>query len=748
MECLQVILLIGLAAYRVLAASVLDLSLISSDQTGNAVNERVDPMKTIMSPHANKSICATTSCANTAKEMLSYMNLTADPCQDFYEYACGRYGEQHKIQPHESAIDQFYYQSEKLFKEKRLILESTETEASHAREAARQLYKMCLNTGDQIPVLDILQKAIGGWPILTSNWDPDAFDPWKALIYLNEYGFDPLLSLNIYADLRNSSVNRLSIGFPVGLQSWGSAAGKKYTATYASFMLNFTRIFANLSTVDGDFEPRYNWTDIEVQLNKTMDFYLFLSTLYSSTLELRSEKSHNLLTLANVSSNLFFRSDFSDGLTDFLRASLTSSGLAHLVSKDLIVNIPKPASIVAFDKQMARIEQRGVEGKRLLANHLGWMIVTKYGVDLSQSLYDTFEMQKRIISGESQTDPLWKRCVQKVETYLPLALASLYVDKKLDRHSKQKVSDMVTNIRKSFAERLKNENWMDEQTRARALEKLHGMLEFDIYPEFYVQNISLIEEIYDNITIGEDMFNTSRELSRANKIRQTKLLDRINTREYVLDRMYTVTANAQYSLVFNLIEIFAGVSRPPFFNVDVPNYSNYGALGFVIGHEITHGFDIFGSKFDETGKMFNWWSNSSRQAFDSKAFLIAEQYSQYKAPFGNVSGNLTLSENIADSGGLKTAFDAYQLHLNHHGKDLHLPGLQNHTNNMMFFLSAAQVFCSTQRPEVDYLSLSDLHAPYRWRVNGEMATFKEFAKVYNCPADSPMIYNKSNGLWR
>ncbi|XP_055349740.1 neprilysin-1-like [Paramacrobiotus metropolitanus] len=757
MECLQVILLIGLAAYAAAAATDLNLSLISPDQSGNAVQETVDPMDTIMSPDANNSICATTACANTAKEMLSYMNLTVDPCQDFYEYACGRYGEHHEIKPDQSSATQFYYQDEKLLKELRSILESNETEASHAREAARQLYKICLDkdalrkNGVQ-PVMDILQKTIGGWPILTPNWDPDAFDLWKALIYFDEYGFDPLLSVSIVADLHNASFNRLSIGIPGGFNKnlWSSTAGKKYIATYPSFMLNVTRIFANLSSEHGDFESRYNWTDIEIQLNKTQDFYLFLTNLSSTSLELKEfEKFYNLHTLANVTSSLFFRSNFSKGVFGFIRDSLTFGSMGHLASEDMVVNIPKPAAMEAYDKKMAEIEKLGVEGKRFLANHLGWKIVAGYSADLAQPLFDTFELQGRILSGKNKTDPIWKRCVWTAEAYLPLAVASLYVDKVLDKHVKQKVSDMVINIRTSFTERLNSADWMDAETRARALEKLHGMLEFNVYPAFYALNISLIEEMYENVTVGEGMFNTSLELNRESNIRRTQRLDKVNTREYVLDRLYTVTTNAQYMPTYNIIAIFAGVSQPPFFDVDIPDYFNYGSLGHVIGHEITHGFDDQGSKFDETGKMFNWWSNSSRKAFDSKASLIVEQYSQYKTPFGNINGNLTLSENIADAGGLKTTFNAYQLHLHHNGSDLHLPGLQNHTNNMMFFLSAAQVWCGLQRPEREQLNLvSDPHTPRRWRVNGEMATFREFAKAYNCPADSAMIYNQSNGLWR
>ncbi|XP_055349715.1 neprilysin-11-like isoform X2 [Paramacrobiotus metropolitanus] len=692
--------------------------------------------------------------------MLNYMNLTADPCHDFYEYACGRYGEQHEIKSDEWAVDQYYYQDEKLFQEKRLILESNETEASHAREAARQLYKMCLDTdalrknGVQ-PVLDILQKTIGGWPILTPNWDPDAFDPWKALTYLDQYAFYPLLGLSIAPDLRNTSLNRLSIGFPDGISKSYLIAAVKYNTLYSNLMLNVTRIFANLSTVNGDSESRYNWTDIEIQLHKTMDVLYFLSSFYPNTTELlKFENFYNLRTLANVSSSLFFRSDFSDGLTDFIRNSLSVGGMGHLVSEDMVVNIQNPAAMEAFDKKMAKTEQLGVEGKRSLANYLGWKIVDSYSPHLAQSLIDELEVQQGQIAGKTQhfkTEPIWKRCVRTVETYLPLALASIYVDKKLDKRVKQKVSNMVINIRTSFAERLKRADWMDAETRAHALKKLHGMLEFIVYPEFYVHNISLIEEMYENVTVGAGMLNMTLEYMREVSIRQKKRLGQINTRDYrvyVLDRLYTVKTEVQYAPRFNDIDIYAGFAQPPFFDVDTPDYRNYGSLGKTVGHQMTHGFDIQGSKFDETGSFYNWWSDSSRKAFDSKASLIVEQYSQYQTPFGNINGNLTLSENIADAGGLKTAFNAYQLHLQHHGSDLHLPGLQNHTNNMMFFLSAAQELCGLQRPEMlKYTLKYDLHTPYRWRVNGEMSTFKEFAKAYNCPADSPMIYDKSNGVW-
>ncbi|XP_055349778.1 neprilysin-11-like [Paramacrobiotus metropolitanus] len=643
----------------------------------------MDPVDTKMSPDANSSTCLTTACVRKGKEMLSYMNLTTDPCQDFYEYACGRYGENHKMKPDQTSTTRFGDQNEKLLKEKRYALRKNGVQ----------------------PVVDILQKTIGGWPILAPNWDPDAFDLWKALIYLAQYGSEPLLSMSVVVDEHNSSINRLSIGIPMGL---GSVA-TKYLATYPSFMLNVTRIFANMSTMNSDSASRYNWTDIQMHLNKTMDFLTFLTDIYPTSSEV-NENFYNLRTLANVSSSLFFRSDFSDGLTDFIRASLTFAGMGHLVNENMVVNVQKPAALVALDKKMAEIEKLGVEGKRFQANLLGWMIVARYSWDLAPSLFDTFDRQGRILSGKNKTDPLWKRCIGIVEAWLPLAVASFYVDKILDKHVKQKVSDMARNIRTAFAKRLNSAEWMDTKTRARALEKLHGMLEFIAYPEFYAHNISLIEEMYGNVTVGEGWFNTLLELNRDNKIRQTQRLENSNTREYILDRLYTVTVNAAYRPRYNIIAIFAGFTQPPFFDGGLPEYCNYGSLGHVIGHEMTHGFDDQGSKFNVAGNMINWWSNSSRMTFDSKASLIVEQYSQYKTPSGNVNGNQTLSENIADAGGLRTAFDNW---------------------------------CGM---ESDLMAGS--HAPDRWRVNGEMATFREFAQAYNCPADSPMVYNRSTGLWR
>ncbi|KAL9972902.1 hypothetical protein ACROYT_G019293 [Oculina patagonica] len=206
--------------------------------------------------------------------------------------------------------------------------------------------------------------------------------------------------------------------------------------------------------------------------------------------------------------------------------------------------------------------------------------------------------------------------------------------------------------------------------------------------------------------------------------------------------MFPQTINAMYQFYENEIVIPAGILQSPFFySAEVPRSLSYGALGSIIGHEITHGFDNTGRKFDKNGDIVKeWWSKPSLVEFNKKSKCIEEQYSQYKVQGKYlISGKVTLGENIADNGGTKLSYFAYHDWLQKHGtEEFALPGLE-YTNEQLFFIGYAQEYCSHARPKTEYIAtLSEIHAPPKFRVIGTLSNFKEFSEAFNCPVNSTM----------
>nr|CAI5828590.1 unnamed protein product [Callosobruchus analis] len=208
--------------------------------------------------------------------------------------------------------------------------------------------------------------------------------------------------------------------------------------------------------------------------------------------------------------------------------------------------------------------------------------------------------------------------------------------------------------------------------------------------------------------------------------------------------------NAFYSPRQNAIEIPAALLQPLIYSKISPKSLNYGGIGVIIGHEITHGFDDSGRQFDKDGNLRQWWNNATIKAFREKAQCITDKYSRYKVTDGNdlhINGKLTLGENIADNGGLKQSYRAYRNWVSQHGEEMQLPGL-NLTHDQLFFLNFAQTWCSSIRPERALLAVrSDTHSLGPMRVVGSLSSSQDFAKAYSCPVGSPMNPSEKCSVW-
>jgi len=292
---------------------------------------------------------------------------------------------------------------------------------------------------------------------------------------------------------------------------------------------------------------------------------------------------------------------------------------------------------------------------------------------------------------------------------------------------------------------MQQNDWMDSATRNYALEKANEMMPLIGYPDDLTFNDTALDEYYENFNLSSDDSYADvaeRSSSWAQRKAFRRLAERVDRHEFGTSAS---VVNAFYSGVKNAITFPAAILQPPFFDEHFPRAVNYGAIGAVIGHEITHGFDDQGSQFDKIGNLKDWWAASTSKQFVERKRCIIDQYSSFTIPETNgtmrINGILTQGENIADNGGIKQAFNAYRRSVAKAGgeEEPRIPGLERFTPNQIFFMSFAHVWCGSIRPEAAIRQLlTDPHSPNRFRVNGVLHNQPDFAEAFNCPSGSPM----------
>ncbi len=340
---------------------------------------------------------------------------------------------------------------------------------------------------------------------------------------------------------------------------------------------------------------------------------------------------------------------------------------------------------------------------------------------------ESFAFQGKVLNGTPEREPRAKRIEAMTDGTLGEALGQLYVKVAFPPEAKTKVLAMIENLRVALRERITNLDWMGAETKQQAIKKLNAFGVKIGYPDKW--------KTYAFEVRRDDAFGNVRRAS-AFRIQENlaKLGKPIDRTEW---GMTPPTVNAYYSPTMNEIVFPAGILQPPFFDPKADDAVNYGSLGFVIGHEMTHGFDDSGSQFDAQGNLKNWWTEADKQAYESRTDLVVRQYDAYEPLKGeHVNGKLTLGENIADVGGLKIAFAAYQNSLK--GKTVP-PTIDGFTGPQRFFLGAATVWRNHIREAALSLRLkTDSHSPGRERVNGPLSNLPEFYEAFGCADGQPM----------
>ena len=374
--------------------------------------------------------------------------------------------------------------------------------------------------------------------------------------------------------------------------------------------------------------------------------------------------------------------------------------------------------------------------------YLRWHLGRATSPWLSRAFVDEWFHFRQVLTGTKVLQPRWKRCVRFADEMMGEALAQPFVKEHLGEDGKQAAAQMVEGIEASMKIDLESLAWMDDATRAKAEDKLAKIVNKIGYPSKW--------RSYDGLAIDRASFLANAERASAFEVKRelTKVGKPVDKEEW---EMTPPTVNAYYEPTMNEMVFPAGILQVPFYGKAQTPALNFGAIGMVVGHELTHGFDDEGRQFDAEGNLRDWWSPAVSTEFDKRAACVEHQFDEY-VPIDDmhIKGKLTLGENIADLGGLKLSFAALQRAQGAapssadagqaQGQAVPMPSVGGFTPAQQFFVGFAQAWCANYRPEALRLLVStNPHSPPKYRVNGPLANLQEFATAFQCKEGSPMV---------
>jgi len=396
-----------------------------------------------------------------------------------------------------------------------------------------------------------------------------------------------------------------------------------------------------------------------------------------------------------------------------------------------IVNVTEPEFLMALD---AQLKERSLDDWK---TYLRWHAVHDAAPYLASPFVKAdFDFYRKTLSGAEQLQPRWKRCVKYVDRDLGEALGRVFVERTFGPEVKQRTLDMTKRIEASMESEIRELPWMSAATRQMAFAKLRTLVNKVGYPDKWrdYSSVRIVPGDFVGNVTNAATFETRRQLAKIGKP--------VDRAEWY---MSPPTVNAYYDPQLNDINFPAGVLQPPLFDPKMDAAPNYGNTGATIGHELTHGFDDSGRQFDAGGNLKDWWTPGDAKEFQERADCIVEQYSGYTIIDDiKIDGKLTLGEDIADLGGTLLAWLAWK----DETRGTSLPAVDGLSPDQRFFVGMAQWACSNERPEdLRLRAVTDYHSPNRYRVNGVVANMPEFAAAFACKPGQPMVRANSCKVW-
>ena len=656
-----------------------------------------------------KMIFAATAAALTltlgarAEIDLKNFDLAVKPQDDFFRYADGAWIKNNPVPADQSRWGSFGALAERNRENLHTICERVAAKKDGARPVEKMVGDFYASGMDEVAI-----NAAGVKP-LQPELDRIAAvkttaDVLKAMAHLQGYGIPVGFRLGSQPDLKNSDMEMASLGQGgLGLPERGyyfndDEKSQKLRQQYVAHMIN---LFALVG------EPRESAT-VSAAAVMAIETKLALASL--ARVQLRDPyRSYHKMKLSEAAAKtpgidfkLFFAERGAPAFTD--------------------VNLAHPEFFQTFEVVLNTVSVSDWQA------YLRWHLVRYAAPYLSEPIVqENFAFNGVILTGVTEQKARWKRVVAVVDGNIGEALGQLYAAEYFPPEAKARMAKLVEDLRASLHDRIEALEWMDAPTKAKAQEKLAAFGVKIGYPDTWRDYgaVKITRDDYLGNVMRSDAFEVSRRLARIGQP--------VDRAEW---GMTPPTVNAYYRPTNNEIVFPAGILQPPFFDFKADDAVNYGGIGVVIGHEMTHGFDDSGAKYDAHGNLNNWWSEESAKNFKARTTAIVKQFDGFETlPGVHLKGELTQGENLADLGGLKISYDARQKALADKPRD----PINGFTPEQRFFLSHAAVWRENMRPEERRrLANIDPHSPGEFRVNGPLSNLDEFAKAFSVPDNSPM----------
>lgn len=665
-----------------------------------------------MFPFLAAGIVALASCNTPQKEVVKIaainpanMDTTVAAGTDFYEYACGGWIKNNPLKPEYARFGTFDQLLENNQEQLRVLIEelsATPHEAGSVAGKIGALYAMGLDSTklNAEGVAPIKEELAAINALATKS------DVSKMVATLHKEGMAPFFALLVDADEKNSAMNIVQLyqaGIGMGDRDYYLLEDEGSTKMRDAYRAYINKLF----TLAGSSPEQ-----ADAAVDAVMKIEKAIAEISYGREDLRdSQKNYNKLAYED------FKQIESPLDWDVYFESMGLAGLKELDAKQ-----------INFYKDMNKALQNTTIDEQKY--YLAFNLLSAAAPYLSDDFVDAdFEFYGKVMSGKQEQQPRWKRSLNTVNGALGEAVGEMYVEKYFPASSKEKMLTLVGNLQTALSERINGLEWMSDTTKAKAQEKLAAFTVKIGYPDKWrdYSGLEIKDDSYWANVRRSNIFDMAYQLADVDKP-----VDKSRW------HMNPQTVNAYYNPTTNEICFPAAILQPPFFNPDADDAVNYGAIGVVIGHEMTHGFDDQGRNYDKDGNLIDWWTAEDAVRFTERADKLVDQYDQIIViDTLHANGRFTLGENIADHGGLLVAHQAYLNSLK--GKETPAP-IDGFTNEQRFFLGYATLWGQNIRPEeIRHRTKIDPHSLGKWRVNAALRNIAPFYAAFDIKEGDPMF---------
>ncbi|XP_055904058.1 neprilysin-4-like [Eupeodes corollae] len=725
----------------ILAVSLLSSVLSSPLPPAQSVDTEVDKdlSNFILSYDLNSNASRNAIRTKQSELMQSFMNTSVDPCENFYDYACGNWEKYNPIPK-----DKWKYSTTQLLqsnlqlKLKELLSEPIDDENKldndHPRSAmdkAKLYYKNCLNQEAKItevkaePLLKFINE-LGGWPVLDKNyWQRHKKFDWEELAANTTFvgngiliGFDVVKNPTISTEY-TIFLKQTTLGM-VNRDNYLKEENSKNLEAYRLFVEKVLRLLN---------------VDEERAHNVSTEIVNFEVLLANATLPLEATKTEHYYQLNVTQLSKAF------GYIDWKKYITNVQGADVKMNQTVLIQL----GVKYFENLYHLLRKTRND---TLANYMIWRCVLYVLINLGNDFRAPLNEFAKTVTGQVEPTPLWKICVNQVNTGMGMATSGMFIRKYFDETSKNETIKIINSLKETFDENLLELDWLDADTKSYASKKANAMRVAAGYPD-YIRSEESLNILYKDINITEGThFENCLSVTKHNwRKSRDRLFKPYDKNQW---QMPPTIVNALYDFVANRILVLASILQPPIYHQYYPQSLNYGAMGMFMGHEIIHGFDDIGRQFDLEGNPLDWWTPKAMSHFDEKKKCFLNQYDDLSKQDQSFKSIATLSENLADNGGIRLAYKAYSKWKQSNGHLVKDEAFSNMKLNedQLFFLSFAQTFCAATRPEALIESKSyEAHSPEKYRILGALMNFDKFSEAFECPIGSRLNPSEKCRLW-